>query len=245
MIALGFLGYFGSFAIYELDHSFYDRQKFDHLLSKSFGEFGIRDALTEDLFLIAYSYNFGIPRFYTKYFAGQRELSLDYDVRMDFAAAATSATPLIFDPVTRITFNNKKRDQELIIDGNIIANNPSLYATVYARHHKKMSNITVVSLGFRPILEDMSVNFTYMNPIEWVSRIDEIIFDAEVTSHDWLTSKITDYYRRYDYPAKVNPYDTTFEAVLMLEINGEKLVQDNKEDLEATLRKILDERYQP
>lgn len=150
---------------------------------------------------------------------------------MDFAAAATSATPLIFDPVTRYTFNNKKRDTELLIDGNIIANNPSLYATVYARHHKQRNNITVISLGFRPIKEDIKTNFTFMKPIDWIERLSEILFDAEVTSHDWLTSKITNYYRRYDYPTHVNPYDTTFEAVLINEIHGQKIVQDNRADI--------------
>jgi hypothetical protein len=68
-ILFGLLGYFGSFTIYELDHSFYDRDKFDNLLGESFGEFMISEALTDDIFLISYSYNYGIPRFYTKWFA--------------------------------------------------------------------------------------------------------------------------------------------------------------------------------
>jgi hypothetical protein len=66
--------------------------------------------LTDDIFVTAYSYNFGVPRFFTKFYAEKREYSLDYDVSMEFAAAATSATPIIFDPVIRNTFNNKKRD---------------------------------------------------------------------------------------------------------------------------------------
>ncbi len=79
----------------------------------------------------------------------------------------------------------------MLIDGNIIANNPSLYATVYAKHNREKSNITMVSLGFRPLKQDPNTNFTYMNPIEWVQNIQGIIIDAEVTTNDWLTSKIT------------------------------------------------------
>jgi patatin-like phospholipase/acyl hydrolase len=134
VLILGPLTYLGAFTIYEIDHSVYDRKKVDNLLDMHFGEFGVRDAVPDDLFMISYSYNFGIPRFYTKHFAQNNEK--DYDIRMDVAALASAATPFMFDPVTRKTFNNKKLDEELLIDGSVIANNPSLYALVYAKHHR-------------------------------------------------------------------------------------------------------------
>lgn len=105
----GVLTYYVAYGLYNLENSIYDRIRFDGLLETQFGDFGVRDALTEDIFLISYSYNFGIPRFYTKNYAINPSKQMDYDVKMNFAAAATSATPFIFDPVTRYTFNNKQR----------------------------------------------------------------------------------------------------------------------------------------
>lgn len=77
-------------------------------------------------------------------------MHLDYDVRMDFAAAATSATPFMFDPVLRFTFNEKVRDEEMLVDGSMIANNPSLYALIYTKAWRNIENVRVTSLGFRP-----------------------------------------------------------------------------------------------
>lgn len=242
-ILFGTLTWVGSFTLYEIDHSYYDRRPYDHLLTASFGDYGVKDAITDDVFLISYSYNFRIPRFYTKYFALNSSYARDYDVPMDFASQATSATPLIFDPVSRYTFFNKKREEELLIDGNVIANNPSLYAAVYAREHRQKDKVRVVSLGFKPNLEDPKKNFTYMNPLGWVERLDEIIIDAEVTSHDWLTSKITHDYYRFDYFTSINSYDANEESVQQLEAHGENLIRNRRADIEAAIRSIIDERY--
>lgn len=111
MVILSLIAYFGAFAMYEIDHSFLDRTSMDTLLQKTFGNYGIKDALSDDLFLISYSYNFGIPRFFTKHLANNDTYSLDYDVKLQFAAAATSATPFFFDPVTRYAFNTTKQLQ--------------------------------------------------------------------------------------------------------------------------------------
>ena len=66
LILSGVLTYYVAYGLYNLENSIYDRIKFDGLLETQFGDFGVRDALTDDVFLISYSYNFGIPRFYTK-----------------------------------------------------------------------------------------------------------------------------------------------------------------------------------
>ncbi len=116
----------------------------------------MKDALTDDLFLIAYSYNSGIPRFYTKVGATDPKYEKDYDVKMDFAAAATSATPYYFDPVTRYAYNNKKRYEEVLIDGSILANNPSVYAFIYAKYYRELPKVRVISIGSKPKKQEFS-----------------------------------------------------------------------------------------
>ena len=63
---------------------------------------------------------------------------------MDIATAAASATPLYFDPLIYVNGNN---ETELLVDGAIIANNPSMYAFIYAAEHYNKKDIRVVSIG--------------------------------------------------------------------------------------------------
>jgi len=63
---------------------------------------------------------------------------------MDVAAGATSAAPGYFDP--RI-YENGNGEREVLVDGGIIANNPSMYAFIFASEFKKQKNIRVISIG--------------------------------------------------------------------------------------------------
>ena len=65
------------------------------------GSFNVKDALSDEVFLVSYSYNYAEPRFYTKTNAKDKFTKMDYDVSLDFAAEASSASPLFFDPLFR------------------------------------------------------------------------------------------------------------------------------------------------
>jgi patatin-like phospholipase/acyl hydrolase len=108
----------------------------------------LRDAIAEEVFIIAYSYNNGQPRFYTK--RNANNFSADYDLDLNEVAQATSATPLFFDPYTRKVRKGRYIQTELLVDGGLIANNPSLYASVYAKEILGHENLRTVSLGFIP-----------------------------------------------------------------------------------------------
>jgi patatin-like phospholipase/acyl hydrolase len=73
------------------------------------GNYNLKDILSDEVFLVSYSYNYGEPRFYTKSNAKDKNLKLDYDVSLDFAARASSASPYYFEPVFRSTLRGKQR----------------------------------------------------------------------------------------------------------------------------------------
>ena len=183
---LGLFAYFAAIAVYEIDHTIYDTKKIDTILRNYTSNFDVKDALTEELFIIAYSYNAGIPRFYTKTYASDPNLAQDYDLSMHEVARATSATPLYFDPLSRNIKNGKQNVEEILIDGSIIANNPSLYATSYAKHVLKKKNVRVVAFGFKP-RTDSTEDLSVMNAIEWMERMDQILVDTEVQTSDYFT----------------------------------------------------------
>jgi patatin-like phospholipase/acyl hydrolase len=72
---------------------------------------------------------------------------------MSDATGASSAAPLFFEPKRYV---NKYGLQELLIDGGVICNNPTLYAYEIAHNFYGYDKIRVLSLGtgektFHPI----------------------------------------------------------------------------------------------
>jgi hypothetical protein len=106
-----------------LSNSLYDRKAIEGLMETLIGSKNISSAMPDELLIVAYDYNSKTPRFYSKHFA---ELDAGiYDVKMSKATGGSSAAPIFFEP-------QQLMDQygvgQLVIDGGIIGNNPSLFA---------------------------------------------------------------------------------------------------------------------
>lgn len=69
MILGALIGYFGTSTVYFLTQSKYDRTNLDALLEKYFGNIYVSEALSDEVFLVSYSYNAQEPRFYSKYYS--------------------------------------------------------------------------------------------------------------------------------------------------------------------------------
>lgn len=120
-------GFFGGFYIpnfiYMMGNGKYSREGLDELMKLYYGEYNVEDALSEEILIVAYEYNSQQPRFYSKYFAGQE--SGIYQIATGNATGASSSAPGYFTP----KLNTNKFDiPEILIDGGLICNNPSLYA---------------------------------------------------------------------------------------------------------------------
>ena len=109
--------------INKVTHSLYSRKSLDNIMKTLLGSYEIEDALTDELMIVAYEYNSERPRFYSKWFAKHNEAV--YEVPIGNATGASSAAPTFFDP--KVNFNTFGME-ELLIDGGIICNNPSMYA---------------------------------------------------------------------------------------------------------------------
>ena len=60
------------------------------------------------------------------------------------AVSASASAPIYFDPKSN---KNQFEIEELLIDGGLICNNPSLYAFQMAKHLNGYENIRLISLG--------------------------------------------------------------------------------------------------
>jgi patatin-like phospholipase/acyl hydrolase len=81
-----------------LNHSLYKRDLLEKIMKEYLGEVNIKDALTDELLVVAYDYNSQQPRMFSKYFS-QVDPAI-YDVPIGDATGASSAAPTFFDPKT-------------------------------------------------------------------------------------------------------------------------------------------------
>jgi len=111
--------------------SLYQREPMEkYLLDEVFGKTMITEALTE-LCIVSYSLSRQEARLYSKFMVEQDPDI--YNMRIFDAAAATSAAPLYWNlKDTKLPGGKNasgQSDTEVLLDGGIIQNNPSIYAT--------------------------------------------------------------------------------------------------------------------
>jgi patatin-like phospholipase/acyl hydrolase len=104
--------------------SMYDRSSLDRIIQSFIGNMMIKDIILDDILVISYEYESGEPRFYTKMRAISEPLL--YDVKLGDAIGASSSAPGFFD--NKVIKHSLLSFKEHLIDGGVVANNPSLYA---------------------------------------------------------------------------------------------------------------------
>ena len=136
------LGYIVPLVATKLNNSLYKRTNVDKIMQEylGYGQFG--KLLTNETVIVAYEYNSQEPRFYSDYFRHKNPLI--FDVKVGNATGASSAAPAYFDPKVN---RNGYGMNEILIDGGIICNNPSMYAYQMAYYFWGRRNIRVLSLG--------------------------------------------------------------------------------------------------
>lgn len=115
-----------------------------------------------------------------------------YNIGMDVVAGGTSAAPTYFDPKI---FKNGRGETEVLVDGGIIANNPSMYAFFFASEFHNQKNIRVISIGCG-IEKQPNVTAT-TNLLTWANTLGDILVNVEVSSHDYFTDFLADKYKRF------------------------------------------------
>lgn len=67
-----------------------------------------------------------------------------YDLPIDKVCVGASSLLMYFDPFkVPLTISN----DDMLVDGAIIAENPSMYSTFYAQEFNKIKHVRVLSLG--------------------------------------------------------------------------------------------------
>jgi hypothetical protein len=167
-----------------LSNSLYDRAAIEGLMKELIGQKNISAAMQDELLIVAYDYNSKQPRFYSKHFA-----SLDegiYDVQMSKATGGSSAAPVYFEPQHVV---DEYGIDQLVIDGGIIGNNPSLFAYLMQNKIKKKTPIRIWSMG-TGILDMHPVDADGMTRFEWLKLSGEFMIDIDVFLADNVLKSI-------------------------------------------------------
>lgn len=191
LILGGVLGYYIPTFVYYMGNSNYNREIIDGYLKSFFGHARTKDILTDECLIVSYSYNAHEPRFYSRY-ETERKPGV-YNVTLDIAAGGSSAAPGYFDPKV---FENGRGDKEVLVDGGIIANNPSMYAFIFASEMNQKKDIRVTSIGTGQVKQP-TIDPNNVNILTWVKNLGDLIVDVEVTAHAYFTEFLADNYQRY------------------------------------------------
>jgi len=90
----GLIGYFVPVELYDMATSKYDRTMLDTTLDEMFGGYRFEDSLTDEVLMIAFSYNLMEPRFYSKV---AEDLNPNvYNVTIALATEASASAPTYF-----------------------------------------------------------------------------------------------------------------------------------------------------
>ena len=138
-----------------------------------FGTVPIVDALTDEIFIVSFDYSEGNPIFFTKLYAENPDIKNDnelYGTTLSNAAEASAAAPIYFDP--------KIMGTHILIDGGVIANNPSLYAYEYANKVLDKKLIRIVSIG-TAIGPGKKLDADTVNLLDWALEISSLITTPE------------------------------------------------------------------
>ena len=118
--------------------------------------------------LVSYNYNSQVPFLYSKWFARANPGSMN--VSMPIAVGGTSAAPLYFKPQSTI---DKYEMQNLVIDGGIVANNPSFFAYMIATHLHKKDKVRIISLSTG--IDHYDPDITEFNGINYLKLLGEFV----------------------------------------------------------------------
>jgi uncharacterized protein len=227
----------------------YDATRFDHLITRLYGQTAVRDALT-NLVLTAYDTEARRPFFFKRRPEHYRPAD-DLNFRMRDAARAGCAAPTFFEPayVSPLppAFGNY-----CLVDGAIFANNPAMVGYIEARKlFPRAQRFVILSLGTGSTVK----RFTYHEMknwgyIDWVSPakgvpISSIAIDGQVESVNYQLRKLAGVeFHRLDTPligCSEEMDDAGAENMNSLQRLAEGIIHSNDARLETIARTLVDQ----
>ena len=184
-VLLGVILGFGVPTIWnKLGNALYDRSAITNLMNELIGVYHVKDAITDEVCIVAYDYNSQSPRLYSKYLSNK--VPGIYDVKMSVATAGSSAAPAYFAPNS---YYDTYGIEQLVIDGGIVANNPSLFATLMARDLREKKNIRLISFSTGTKKNHQAFEKSEVNKLDLLGLTSEFMMEIEIFNTNNILEK--------------------------------------------------------
>jgi len=169
-----------------LTRSVFDRAGLDRLTKELLPGAMVNDAVTDEVLVCAYDYNSQQPRFYSKYFSNDQPGI--YEKEIAVAIAGSSSVPGGFQPQSVPTIYGQ---EQLIIDGMVIGNNPALYAYMLHTKIKDTSSqyVRVLSVGTGEA-NPPKVVASELSRVDWLALAGELTADVDMEVHNKILERV-------------------------------------------------------
>lgn len=163
---------------------------------------------------------------------------------LNLAARATIAAPTYYSPLNTI-YNGKRRS---LIDGGVIANNPTLWAVMNAKSlYPNYNNIHVISLGNftkKVTFDPSSSSFSWIDITRGTLPIYSLYHSASMQNTAYIASNSSDIdYIRLDYQndseASIKMDDTSQNTINRLTVMANNLVKSSEDLLNDAAEKLV------
>jgi uncharacterized protein len=255
---------------------FRDNNALDALLGSKFNSKGKEDVLKillgdgllsdalEETLVTSYDIELRAPIFFTSEYEGEDINSAEVrkicvGLKMFEAAMATSAAPTFFPPYQLLTTHRTDEGYYALVDGGVLANNPSLIAitemltsskkrdegkTELESESLRHEDILVVSLGTGSFTRKYKYDeVRKWKKLQWVNPIIDIVLDSQSESVSYQlqnlmkTEGLDRNYYRFQFPlsgedGRDDMDNASAENIEYLESIGEKIVQERKHYLD-------------
>ena len=188
----------------DLFNSKYTRQGKGEIIKKYLGSTYIKEALREIL-ITSYITNLRMPLFFTsnpdkeqKYKEAKNFRVICEGFKMEQAALATSAAPTYFKPYA-LTALNRKDPAYTLIDGGVVANNPTSIAIIEAMTSYQMKTgeninldeILVVSLGTGNKSSPLNIeDINNWGMVKWIEPLINMVFNGQSEVVDYQMEQL-------------------------------------------------------
>lgn len=212
------------------------------MTNNRFKNYKMKDAVT-DAFVLTFDTETNMPVPFTNYQDGYNEAN------MSMVAAATSVAPFYFSPINY--YDNKLQKNRTLIDGGLVAKNPSVFAYSEARKLNPGKEVFLLSLG-AGYQEKTDYNYdklknwgflkyslpTYTFMLDGVTNTNDI-YMSSISSSDKNFHYCRFQPRLYKKDGFDNKPDNTeqknFEILLSI---GDKYVESIKPDLDRMIKDL-------
>jgi hypothetical protein len=127
----------------------------------------------------------------------------------------------------------------VLVDGAIIADNPSMYAFLIASEMNTEKNIRVISIGNgKSAIEKL--NPDNVSTFNWISKMQDLLVSVEVMTHAYFSEQMSAEYHRFNALVTSSDDSLSIEELKKL---GYSIIANNTGHINSVIKSLCDDKF--